>query len=503
MKKHMFKNLLHFSVLFSVLMLFAACKKEETPGPGGNNNNNGGGGGGGTANKALIIENGARTLSPDMSMTYTAYFVSADGSVSTPASVSWSSSKTEVVEINNAGGVTIKGTGVSTITATAVDNGVTYTATVPVGIRVPGVFAVAPSAVIIGSGTSLQFETVFFGQGNPTYTFSSNNTNVVSVSSSGLATFNANGQATITVTISTQPENPFEIPVLVVGPPSVPLPVTRVQVTPGSGEIFRQETLQFSAKAFDGNNTEVSRTFEWSVSDPTVASINSSGLLTGLGIGNVTVFAKTDGIIGQAEAIVSPDTIIFLSPISVSLAAGATQQFTPTVYNIRTNTTITGLTNFTWSVPTYGIPVFDVATVNSTGLVTMRQNAMAGLMTFVECSLPSPTIMPGVSAITVAINQGEDCGAGNPDVATINVLNGSTFNLNVSTNPTVALNVEALDALGDPVSNPALKFNSSNALVANVDFDGNISAVGEGTATITICSGNFATKTVTVNVSLF
>ncbi len=498
----MFKNLLHFSVLFSMLLLFAACKNEETPTPNGNNNNNGGGGGG-SANKALVIENGARTLSPDMSMTYTAYFISADGSISTPASVSWSSSKTEVVEINNAGSVSVKGTGVSTITATAVDNGVTYTATVPVGIRIPGVFAVAPSAVVIAPGNTLQFETVFFGQGSPTYTFSSSNNNVVSISSSGLADFKAVGDATITVTISTQPENPFQIPVLVVGPPNVPIPVTRVTVTPGTGEIFRQQTIQFSAKAFDGNNAEVSRTFQWSVSDPTVASINSSGLLTGLGIGNVTVFAKTDGIIGQAEAIVSPDTVIFLTPISVSLAAGATQQFTPTVYNIRTGTTITGLTNFTWAVPTYGIPVFDVATVNNSGLVTMRQNAMAGLVTFVECSLPSPTIMPGVSAITVAISQGEDCGAGNSEVATINVTNGNTFNLNLSTNATVALNVEALDALGNPVSAPALKFNSSNALVANVDFDGNISAAGEGTATITICSGNFASKTVTVNVSLF
>jgi len=65
------------------------------------------------------------------------------------------------------------------------------------------------------------------------------------------------------------------------------------------------------------------------------------------------------------------------------------------------------------------------------------------------------------------------------------------------------LNAEALDALGDPVSAAALKFNSSNALVANVDFDGNISAAGEGTATITICSGSFSTKTVTANMSLF
>jgi len=484
-------------ILFSVF--FSACKKDEnTPGPG-----TGGGGGNATADKVLVIENGARTIAPDAGISYSAYLVTKEGAIEPAGSISWSSSKTEVAEVNGSGAITVKGTGQTIITASVTAGGVTYTTSVPLGIRAPGIFAVAPSAVIIPTGTQIQFETAYFGQGSPTYTWTSSNNNVVSISSSGLASFNQAGEAYITVTASTQTDNPFVVPVWVVGAPSVTLPVSRVSVTPGSGEIFRNETLQFSAKAFDGNNAEVAKTFTWSVSDNSIATINSSGLLTGVGIGNATVFAKADGVIGQAEVIVSPDTVIILSPLSVSIAPGGTQQFTPTVYNLRTGTTITGLSGFTWTIPTYGIPMFDVATVNASGLVTVRQNATPGLATFVDCSLPSPTIYPGGAIISVAINQGEDCGAGNPSVATIDVNNGNSFNLNLSMNPSVTLDVVAKDAGGNAVSSPELKFNSSNVQVATVSFDGTISAVGEGTATITICSGSFASKTVTVNVTLF
>lgn len=498
------KNISRFfplSILLCIALCVTACKKDDpAPTPGGGN---GGGNNNGTANKVLVIETGARTISPEMSLTYSAHLVDANGASTTPASISWSSSKTDVVEINASGLITVKGSGQSNITASVSEGGVTYTATVPLGVRPPGIFAVGPSAVIITPGNQIQFETAYFGQGTPTYTWTSSNTNVVSISSTGLADFTGTGEAYITVTASTQSDNPFIVPVLVVGSPTVSLPVTRIKVSPGSGEIFRQETLQFSAQAYDGSNAAVSRTFEWSISDPSIATISSTGLVTGVGIGNATVFAKTDGIIGQAEVIVSPDTVIMLSPLSVSLAPGATQQFTPTVYNLRTNTVITGMSGFTWSIPTYGIPMFDIATVNGSGLVTMRTTATPGLVTFVECSLPSPTVYAGGAALSVAINQGEDCGSGNPAVSVINVTNGNSFSLSLSGNPNVTLNVDALDSNGNPVSSPELKFNSSNAQVANVDTNGTITATGEGTATITICSGSFASKTVTVTVTLF
>jgi hypothetical protein len=215
------------------------------------------------------------------------------------------------------------------------------------------------------------------------------------------------------------------------------------------------------------------------------------------------VFAKTDGIIGQAEVLVNPDTIIIVEPFQFSLAPGATKQFTAKAYNLRTNTLLTGITNFIWEVPTYGIPIFDIATVNSTGLVTMRSTATPGLATMVIARTNSPTVMEGGATLTVSMSQGEDCGTGNPDVATINVAQGNTINLSLISTPMVSLTVSALDGTGNPVSgDPALKYNSSNINVATVGTDGTVTATGQGTATITICSGTFASKTVTVNVSL-
>ena len=486
-----------FTLLCLLLTGLWACKKEEST-----NNPNGNPGGGNTPTQVLVIENGARTLQPDQSLTYSAVLVSSSG-VTPATGVTWSSSSTGVAEINSSGVLVVKGTGHTTITASVSSGGVTYTASVPLGIRLPGVFAVAPSAVVITPNNQIQLETVFFGQGNTNYTYTSSNTNVVEVSSTGLANFKNTGEAQITVTASTQPDNPFIIPVLVVGAPTVSLPVTRVAVTPANGEIFRGENLTLTAKAYDGNNAEVSRTFAWSTSDANIATISSTGILTGTGIGNVTVFAKTDGIIGQAEVLVNPDTIIIVEPFQFSLAPGATKQFTAKAYNLRTNTLLTGITNFIWEVPTYGIPIFDIATVNSTGLVTMRSTATPGLATMVIARTNSPTVMEGGATLTVSMSQGEDCGTGNPDVATINVAQGNTINLSLISTPMVSLTVSALDGTGNPVSgDPALKYNSSNINVATVGTDGTVTATGQGTATITICSGTFASKTVTVNVSL-
>ena len=164
-----------FTLLCLLLTGLWACKKEEST-----NNPNGNPGGGNTPTQVLVIENGARTLQPDQSLTYSAVLVSSSG-VTPATGVTWSSSSTGVAEINSSGVLVVKGTGHTTITASVSSGGVTYTASVPLGIRLPGVFAVAPSAVVITPNNQIQLETVFFGQGNTNYTYTSSNTNVVEV----------------------------------------------------------------------------------------------------------------------------------------------------------------------------------------------------------------------------------------------------------------------------------------------------------------------------------
>lgn len=473
-----------FRILIAVLVTtvaFTSCKKDKVDPD---------------KDKVLVITNGAKSIPMDGSQTYAAQFVLADGTIQPATGVTWSSSASSVASISSGGVISIAGAGSTTITATVTTDEATFTASVPLGIMTPTVFAVVPSAIIWEPSGSIQLETFYLGTATPTYTFSSSNNSVASVSSSGLVSFNGVGSCEITVTASTHPNNPFIVPVLVVGVPTVTLPVTRIEVTPGSSTLFRQETAQLSAQAFnlDGATTA---TFSWASSDPTIATVSSSGLVTAKGLGTAYITASAQGISGQAEIYVSPDTIIQVTPFLASIPAGGNMQFTAKAYNIRTGgTLLPGITNFDWFIPSYGIPMFDFATVNSSGLVSVNSNALIGNMTFVVASLAGNPDVGGVGVIMVSMC---DCGAGNPDVSTITI--ASALNLSLFGSPFGQINATARDAGGSVVANPELRYCVDDMAVATVDdMTGAVTAVGPGTTNIRVCSGGYAEAMSTVTV---
>lgn len=485
---------------FLVVLTIASCKKDD-------DNNNNDTNPTGTEDYVLVIENGALGLDFEQSVTYTAYLVGIDGQIVTPETLTWESSASDVVNISAAGLVSVAGFGVAYVKATATYKGKTYTASAPVSINQTSIFTVVPQAIIWSTNAgNIQLTPVYLGQANPSYTYSSSNTSVANVSASGDVSFNAAGECTITVTATIDGSTyDFFIPVLVVGEPSVPLPITRVSVTPAAAELFRGETAQFTASAFNSSGQVNDATFNWTVSDPSIGTINANGLFTANDLGEVTVYATAEGVIGQAEVYVTPDTFIIVTPFSASKPKGGTQQYTAKTYKVDRNSgnlqEIANLPSLNWEVLTYGLPLFDIATVDNNGLATVRQSAMEGLSTVIMASYPNqPTIVPGSGLLQVAIGQpgGCDCGADNSDVDQVTVSNNS-ISLSLLGNPTQDLNAQALDALGDPVANANITYCSDNLQVANVDFTGAVTATGEGTATITVCVGSVQT---TVNVSV-
>jgi uncharacterized protein YjdB len=479
MKNTYFRILL--ALLVTVITL-GSCKKDKDPK--------------GDQDKVLVITNGAQSMKPDGVLTYTAQFVNAEGTVSTPTGLTWSSSESGVATIAASGVITVAGVGTTTVTASVTEDGTTYTASVPLGIASPTVFAVVPSAIIWEPSGSIQLETFYLGTATPTYTYSSSNTAVASVSGTGNVTFNGIGSCVITVTASTHPNNPFLVPVLVVGPPTVTLPVTRVEVTPASASLFRGESQQLTAQAFNPDGP-VSKTFAWSSSDASVASVDGSGRVTAVGLGTAYISAIADGIAGRAEIFVSPDTIIQVTPFLASIRAGASMQFTAKAYNIRTGgTLLPGITNFSWFIPSYGFPMFDFATVNASGLVSVNANAFVGNMTFVAATLPGRDDIGGVGVIMVSMC---DCGQGNPDVASISI--AGPLNISLLGNPTGQVVATGRNSSGGTVSAPELRYCVDDMAVASIDDQtGFVTAMGPGTTTIRVCSGGYAEATTTVTV---
>ena len=318
-------------------------------------------------------------------------------------------------------------------------DGVTYTAEVPLTVQIPNtsIFAVLPSAIVYQAGTeTIALETIYIGSGTASYAFSSDNTGVANVTSAGVVSFISAGQANITVaaTINGQTSNVI-VPVLVVGAPAVILPVAKVVVTPKNLEMFKSETQQYVAKAYDSNGNDVSAnyTFNWSVTAkdadfPMPVSINSTGMVTATNLGGAYVSATAAGITGQAELNVNPDTVIMVNPFYVSLGGfdPITLQPNPTSQNLTATTykvdrvaykagqsnflnQITNPSNLAWMVPLTGIPaidsfydIVDLTNQTSSGVtVTKKASAMTGGSTFVVAHVPGTGIEPGISAITI------------------------------------------------------------------------------------------------------
>jgi hypothetical protein len=481
------------ALLIMGIALMTGCKKK-------NDDNNGGSS---SAAAALVIQTGAQSIQPGSTLTYEAVIVDSKGNTSAATGVTWSVSNSLGAF---AGGVfTPSGSGSGVVTATATVNGKQLTAQVPVGIYLPAVFTVLPSAVIwtTNAGT-IPLTSVYLGTGSVSgYSYSSSNTGVATVDATGNISFVATGECVITVTANGISENnKVYIPVLVVGMPTATLPVVRVAVNPSGKELFRNETATFTAKAYNSSNAEVSSTFTWVSQDPSIATVDANGLVTAKALGKTIITATASGISGQAEVDVLPDTTIIVTPIMASISAGATKQFTAQAYAVNKTTkslsAISMPAGLTWEVPTTGLPIFDIASVNASGLVTMKSSASIGLSTVVIAHVSSPTIEEGAALVMVSDC---NCGTTTPGVDHILVSGGTTMTISLTGGP-VTVSAQAVDAGGNPVSGAAISLCSDNIAVCNVDATSNtIIPSGPGTAIITVCNGSVSTQ-ITVNVTL-
>jgi uncharacterized protein YjdB len=142
----------------------------------------------------------------------------------------------------------------------------------------------------------------------------------------------------------------------------VPIAVTGVTVNPTTATVGIGSTQQLSATITPSNATN--QTINWTSSNNAVANVNPSGLVTGLAAGTSTITATTADGNKTATSVVTITTVsitgVSISPATVSLYTGNTQQLSATVAPANaTNKTVT------WSSSNTAI-----ATVNSSGLVT-------------------------------------------------------------------------------------------------------------------------------------
>ena len=255
-------------------------------------------------------------------------------------------------------------------------------------------------------------------------------------------------------------------------PPSKTL--TAVSVSPATASVSMGSTQQFTATAkySDGSTANVSSTASWAVGSSAIAAISSSGLVTGKASGSTSVTASLSGMTGTASLEVQTVTVtktlksIAVTPSTVSLAPGATQQFTATAtYSDGSTANIS--TSATWISASPSI-----ATINSSGLAT----GVAGGSTTVSASLSG--ISSNAAAISVVAlasisvtptSESVPVGGQEQFTATASYSNGTQGNVTSSASWSV-----------------------SNGSVANITSSGLATGISAGTSGVTASLDGFS-----------
>src|SRR5204862_355488 len=261
--------------------------------------------------------------------------------------VMWASGDTRVPIVSPSGQVTGVAPGSAPITA--MSEGKNSTATITVTIVPVASLAISPATATIRVGQTLQLAATPKDSAGGTLTgrmvtWTSSNTSVATVSGSGLVAGVTAGSATITATS----EGKSSTAALTVT--TVPVAsVASVAVAPATASLTVGQTVQLTATPKDSaGGTLTGRTVMWSSSNPSVATVSGSGLVTSVVVGTATITATSEGKAGSATVTVTlvPVASVAVSPATASIRVGQTVQLTATP-NDSAGATLTGRT-VTW-----------------------------------------------------------------------------------------------------------------------------------------------------------
>ena len=384
----------------------------------------------------------------------------------TDKTVIWNTSDGSIVTVSEDGLVTAVAEGTATIIASAGGQSTQCEVTVTKEvIEVEGI-TLSQTSLLLGEGATATLTATVTPENatDKTVTWSSSDESVATVSGDGLVTGVKEGKAVVTATAG-EKNAQCEVTVQkgVVEVTEITLSQTNLTLTEG-------ETAALTATVLPTDATD--KTVTWISSNPSVATVSDAGLVTAVLEGTTTITASAGGKTAQCTVTVEKAFIavteVTLSQSSLILDEGATAQLIATVLP----------TDATDKTVTWSSSNPSVATV-SDGLVTAQQEgttlitASAGGQS-AQCTV---TVQKGVVAVTEV------------------TLSQTSLTLDEGESATLTATVLPADA----TDKTTVTWSSSNSSVATVS-GGVVTAVGEGTATITASAGGKTAQcTVTVN----
>ncbi|CAK2091555.1 BIG2 domain-containing protein [Vibrio crassostreae] len=394
----------------------------------------------------------------------------------------WQIGDTSIATVDNSGAVT--GVSANNTTLIAHFNGMTSDAAeVEVITAVLQSIQITPALLDIPNGLHQQYQAIgHYSNGSTaditgTVSWNTSNSTIATIATDGQLTAAAIGATTITAVHDGVTSNDSAVNV-------TNAVLTEIQVTPAVETTHVGLHQQYQAVGFfsDKSSRDITTEVSWLSSATNVASMNLTGQVTGVAVGNAEVTANLNGITSNTAQLTVDNAILVeidIAPLLITLPLGETQQYTAVgLYSDGSNQDIT--TEVTWSIDDTSI-----ATIDNTALLT-------------AASLGTTKVNASLNGLTSAT------------AAQVNVTNASLVQLIVTPESTVDLHLGLhrqfhaqgvfSDGSARDVTNE-VSWDSSNISIATINTTGSTEAVGIGSTNITANMAGITSNTEVLTVT--
>ena len=360
-------------------------------------------------------------------------------------SVKFKSSNAKVVSVDSASGeITGKRAGTATITATS-ENGLKASCKVTVKAA-PKSVAFAEENIILTLGESIQLSCVLPKNTAAGLSYEANNFFVLSVTPDGLLTGVGTGTADVVVT--THNGKTASCTVTVVTPPD------RIYLNKSALTIRQTTTEQIIPSVNEGSHCSK---YSFVSSDPSIATVDDQGNVSGISKGTATITVTThNGISAECSVTVIAPPPRMEIPEELKLGLKESAQIIPEY--IFEEGPYTGAYS-------YAIKNTKIASVDENGMITAKKVGSTTLAVSTEDGISANckiTVLKAPTSIKLSPAKGE-LGVGEP----------AAFSWTLSKS-----------------SHSAIRFSSSDPAVLEVDPDGTIHAKAPGIVTVTAATFN-------------
>ena len=382
--------------------------------------------------------------------------------------VEWVSTAPDIAPLTGDATVTGRSIGKTNLLL-RVDNKVGSTGVRVLAKPVASVF-VQPSSLVLATGISTQLTaTTYDINGNAitgrNISWSTSNSDVATVDDAGVVTTKSPGTAEINVNAEGRKST---VPVTVSPSTNVntSVPVASVTVSLNAPSLLAGQSTQANAVLKDANGAVLTgRSVVWTSSDPTIATVDGTGLVTTTKAGSLTITATSEGKSGSAATVVGTSTVA-VEPVATvtialpsSLNVGQSAQASVTLKDQNGNTLSNRPIAFVSSDA-------NIASVTSSGLVT----ALKGGAVTITASAEGKSASAVVSAV-----------APKPAVHMITLAAGTTT---LKIGEITQVTAVPKDINGVPISGLTITWSSSPSSVATVSSNGVAAGRSAGTAQV-------------------